>query len=681
MKPTPLLVLSLVTAGLAQTWTVVSPVPEVYGSTDAVDRQRDVRLRVGHGPLREWDGGGWRVVGDRPQSLAPTLLVFDEAARRYVAVGNELNGMAAWSSPATPQQWTRHGAIQEVLFAGAWDPVRQQVLAIGMRNGVFGTFAWNGATWVRLTTAHQPTVQNLELVTDPLRNRIVLFSGMDVLGQPVAQTWEWDGVDWQQIAVSASPSWRWQPAMGFDEASGAMLLFGGVDSIGPLRDTWQYVGGNWTALTPPTSPSPDLDPRLHWSGTHRQLILTLVNETWAWNGADWRQVAGGSAVTAYACVNDLARQRLVAAAGPTGWAEFDGRIWTFLSGSTAMPVPTSRSLAWLPNAPHTLVFGTWVHGQPADETWTWDGQTWQSHVVSRRPSARTSHGMAWHPASAGIVLHGGVDNNGALTDTWLWNGTSWLDLTANSPLPPVGPCEGIGLDLPSGAIIHGGVGPATWMFGQNGWQSVATTTVPGLQRGQLAAGAEPGSLRFRMFGRFDGQQQSWRWTGGDWQMVAHPVDFQIDCVGVDPGRQRLLAIGRDHHLEAVDVASATPRGVGCGSPMPVLDTFGGEPRLGVAAFGLRLGNVAPRTLVVIAFDTVAANLPLPGGCAQLLANPQVAGFVLANDSGWAVQPVVLPMVAALRGVVVESQGFALAAGGPLLGVAVASAALSLRLGD
>lgn len=681
MQPAPLLVLTLAMSGLAQSWTVVTPVPDAYGAADAVDRQRDVRLRIGQGPMREWDGGGWRVVGARPQTLAPVLMVFDEAARRYVAVSNEFNVAATWSSPATPVQWTRHGAIQEVLFAAAWDPVRRQVLALGMQNGVFGTFVWNGATWGRLTPAHQPNVQSLQLATDVARGRIVLFSGVDVQGSPVPQTWEWDGVDWQQIAVTASPSSRWQPALGFDEASGTMLLFGGYDRLGPLQDTWRYAGGTWMALTPATLPGPEAAPRLHWSSARRELILTRLDDTWAWTGADWRQIPGNSAVTAYGCVNDLARQRLVAVAGPTGWAEYDGRRWTFLTSTMAMPIPTSRSLAWFPNAAQTLVFGTWVQGVMTDETWTWDGRNWQPRVVAVSPAARHGHGMAWHPASAGIVLHGGADNNGALTDTWVWDGSGWRDLTANSPSPPPGPCEALGLDLPSGAVLHGGVGPETWMFGQNGWRSVPTATVPGLIRGELSAVAEPGLLSYRMFGRFDGQQQSWRWTGSDWQQLTHPIDFRIECVGVDPGRQRLLALGHEHHLEAHDVASATPRGVACGSPMPVLDTFGGDPRLGVATFGLRLGNIPARALAVIAVDTVAVTLPLPGGCTQLLANPQVPGFVLANDSGWAVQPLVLPMVAALRGVVVESQGFALASGGALLGVAVASAALSLRLGD
>jgi hypothetical protein len=53
----------------------------------------------------------------------------------------------------------------------------------------------------------------------------------------VAQTWEYDGVSWTRIDGAVAPPPRSGGSMVYDDARGAMVLYGGG-----LSDTWTYYG-------------------------------------------------------------------------------------------------------------------------------------------------------------------------------------------------------------------------------------------------------------------------------------------------------------------------------------------------------------------------------------------------------------------------------------------------------
>src|SRR5262249_61132182 len=62
-------------------------------------------------------------------------------------------------------------------------------------------------------------------------------------------TWEWDGTTWHQATPPASPyagSWH---ALAFDSVRNRTILFGGDHiqpySLGAENDTWEWDGAQW----------------------------------------------------------------------------------------------------------------------------------------------------------------------------------------------------------------------------------------------------------------------------------------------------------------------------------------------------------------------------------------------------------------------------------------------------
>src|SRR5205085_921303 len=94
---------------------------------------------------------------------------------------------------------------------------------------------------------------------DNTRGMTVLFGGYNP-GSPgvyLNDTWEWDGSNWATRNATASPSARESHAMVYDEARGAVVLFGGESFSGAvLGDTWEWNGTGWTQEAPPNVPPP-----------------------------------------------------------------------------------------------------------------------------------------------------------------------------------------------------------------------------------------------------------------------------------------------------------------------------------------------------------------------------------------------------------------------------------------
>jgi hypothetical protein len=121
---------------------------------------------------------------------------------------------------------------------------------------------------------------------------VILFGGADANGAGLDDTWAWDGTNWSQIADSG-PEPRANAAL---VGTGAVLLFGGVNSVDPnlapsdrhgFGDSWRWDGHVWTKVQ-------DIGPAPRWGhgmafrstvgrvtlfgGTSEQ--LALLADTW-----------------------------------------------------------------------------------------------------------------------------------------------------------------------------------------------------------------------------------------------------------------------------------------------------------------------------------------------------------------------------------------------------------------
>ncbi len=107
--------------------------------------------------------------------------------------------------------------------------------------------AWStkGGTWTQLRQATRPVAGDCVAAYDADTGTLVLLP----LG--IQQTWTWDGLTWTLHHPSHSPPILAFPSLGYDPLSRQLVLFGGkTDSL---------------------SGSPALD------------------QTWIWNGSDWRE--------------------------------------------------------------------------------------------------------------------------------------------------------------------------------------------------------------------------------------------------------------------------------------------------------------------------------------------------------------------------------------------------------
>jgi N-acetylneuraminic acid mutarotase len=94
------------------------------------------------------------------------------------------------------------------------------------------------------------------MVFDPRSGKVILFGGMDADYACLNDTWSYDPVTnkWTRLTPEGeSPAARSAHAMAYDQHSGKVILFGGIDSqFTSYNDTWAYdVKTNaWTNLAP-----------------------------------------------------------------------------------------------------------------------------------------------------------------------------------------------------------------------------------------------------------------------------------------------------------------------------------------------------------------------------------------------------------------------------------------------
>ena len=368
---------------VAQQWQVVPPTTRM-GAGLAYDSIRSRTVVFGGGiPLSqsprdetfEFDGARWRsrdsvVV---PPARWSSAMAFDSVRGRTILFGGydfpqvyhafddtwEYDGSvwvrgARTSPPARPAP--RHGHAlafdarrgRTVMFGGEVD---------GERAG--DTWEYDGVLWTRTFTAHQPPARSGHgLVYDDARQRIVLFGGAITNGRTLTNdTWEYDGVDWTQVAIAAPPVARKDAHMAYDRSRRRTVLFGGyaAGTYSQIDDTWEYDGADWRQIHTPTAPTPRTMHGLCYDVLRGRTVLVggwnlSAVETWEYDGADWSQIAttreptplGGYA--RYASAFDQARGRVVTFDAFDTWELTPPEVATFAShgtgcaGSAGVPV-------------------------------------------------------------------------------------------------------------------------------------------------------------------------------------------------------------------------------------------------------------------------------------------------------------------------------------------------------
>jgi hypothetical protein len=229
------------------------------------------------GDTWQWDGEDWAQIADSgPGSRGGHAMAFDSARSRVVMFGGEspnshlLGDTWEWDG----EEWTQQedtGPSARRDHAMAYDSTRRRIVLFGGNpgtgSGLGDTWEWDGTSWTQLAGFGADPCLGAATVFEG--DRVALFGGIDSIAASPAplvfgNTWEWDGKHWTQ-RQDIGPGPRWLHAMAYDNIRRRIVLFGGLPVADQtladhlLGDTWEHLdrrGGSGATLTSLTlSPS------------------------------------------------------------------------------------------------------------------------------------------------------------------------------------------------------------------------------------------------------------------------------------------------------------------------------------------------------------------------------------------------------------------------------------------
>ncbi len=269
-----------------------------------------------------------------------------------------------------------------------------RVLSVVILFSVCANAQWLATpTWTQPATNFPGIRVNYPLSTDTVRNRVLLFGGIEN-----SLTWEWNGANWLQMSSAVSPAWRHGAAIAFDTVRAEHVMFGGGQYSNILNETWAWNGIHWAQRAPAVSPGIRREHVLVFEPLRQVVLLfgghngsaTNLSDTWEWNGTNWTQ--------------------LFPAHNPGPWS--------------------NRSYAYDPVRAEVVLYGA---GTARNQTWIWNGLDWVQRFPLHNPGSRGNSGMAFLPPSGRAWLFGG-ETTSFLGGTWSWDGADWHDeVTVGAP--------------------------------------------------------------------------------------------------------------------------------------------------------------------------------------------------------------------------------------------------------
>jgi hypothetical protein len=233
--------------------------------------------------------------------------------------------------------------------------------------------------------------------------------------------------------------------------------------------------------------------------------------------------------------------------------------WRDMGPGEALPSARySAALAYDVARARVVLFGGYVNGEAAQDTWEWDGRAWTDCTPGGpNPPSRGDYGMAYDSARGRVVLFGGNDAfGGSLQDTWEWDGAAWVDRTPAGSKPSARGDHELAYDAARGRVVlfggsSNGVRQDTWEWDGASWTD-RTPVGPGpAGRYAYAMAYDAARARVVLHGGNDaaGRQlgDTWEWDGSDWvertPAGARPAARVDGQMAYDAARERLVFFG------------------------------------------------------------------------------------------------------------------------------------------
>ena len=268
-----------------------------------------------------WDGSHWTLLHPPTSPLARFVgaMAYDPRSQHVILFG----GGAPNSDPGRNDMWSWDGVtwteLHPTTVPSRWikpaivDGDRSAIVLIAVDDAgrAGGLWEWTGSDWTYVQTSGGPHLPfDFGLAYDPDHHEDVLAAGWTSMGPEgsASDTWTLQQTTWSKLPTASSAPGGYAHAV-YDEARHQLLLIAlGFTTAGPCGPTdwadatWTWDGTTWTRQHPSHRPPGALgsqsmayDPIgrhvVMFGGKSDELGSRVINQTWAWAGTDWVQLA------------------------------------------------------------------------------------------------------------------------------------------------------------------------------------------------------------------------------------------------------------------------------------------------------------------------------------------------------------------------------------------------------
>ncbi len=243
--------------------------------------------------------------------------------------------------------------------------------------------------------------------------------------------------------------------MAYDEGRGVVVLFGGRRDTELFNDTWEWDGKNWKQMNPPHVPPARCCHALAYDSVQHKVLLyggwnanenLFYSDTWEWDGKDWSKLDSGNApLAAGHSIVDAEADGLVVAVPSTPNAftwEWDGHAWSQVRVEPS-PSRSDGTSVYDPQTRQVVLFGGITNGRALNDLWVYDGTRWSLLALGSAPPARYGQSMFYDMKRQSIVVFGGGGQSALLNDMWEIklpkNLSGLLALATPTPIPTQNP--------------------------------------------------------------------------------------------------------------------------------------------------------------------------------------------------------------------------------------------------
>lgn len=267
-----------------------------------------------------------------------------------------------------------------------------------------------------------------------------------------------------------------------------------------------------------------------------------TNETWAWDGLDWRRLSPATSPpprrNAVAVMDPLSRHILITGGvggGPRTplndlWS-WDGHTWTALPSGGSRPHPALLPVAsWdMRDRSLLLVCIATEQGGGGVQTWEWSDGAWSQRAPSREPVLRGPALMSADPTTGHSLLVAPGPDPGGPADTWSWDGATWHPVAPTpsgfAPLTAHMSADGV----VAGDVIIVMQPSTTWIWDGSSWQVARASPMPPVHGALVTTLGSPILFGGRAFD--EDLAVKFRWVDTAWLQLGLPVRGGDQVIG------------------------------------------------------------------------------------------------------------------------------------------------------